>query len=437
MKFGKHSFTLFLCIVLIAACSGSDGGSGISPPPPPPPASSMAKIDPDNAESIAGEVADAVFASGSLDDIVAGDSGFQVGKTDSGLSKPGASQADGVFSVLASVPLPETTVDCAVTGSVTVSGDVADPTTLSSGDNLTFRFSACDDGEGQVLNGIFEFDVNTFSGDTLQGLFRLDASVYFDGLEVTEGQATTVLTGDAELELDTTMPPVARHVVFGDSLSASDNTDSVTLTRFRSDFSYDAGVAPEAYTVAASGNLSSTGFGGNVDYSTPVPLMGYAGSYPFAGELLVTGDDGSSVRLIALDDVNVRLQIDPGDGSGIITEDTTWTAVSEEAGVADAATGISGQVLMGPVVPGPEVPGQENEAPFSAMFSVRDSAGSTAGRFKSDDNGYFRIALSPGDYTVVPDPSAPFPAAEQQTKSVTVPEQGFADVILRFDTGMR
>jgi hypothetical protein len=397
----------------------------------------MAKIDAGNAESIAGEVADAVFGSGSLDGLVAGESGFQVAKSDSGLSKPGASQTGGVFGVLASVPVPETTVDCAVAGTVAVSGDVADPTTLSSGDNLRFQFSACDEGEGQVLNGIFELDVNSFSGDSSQNLFRLDAAVYFDRLEVAEGQETTVLTGDARLELDTTMPPIANKVVSGNSLSFSDNADSATLTLFRSDFTYDAGVAPEAYTLLASGALSSTHFEGGVEYSTPVPLMGYAGSYPFAGELLVTGDDGSSVRLIALDDVNVRLQIDPGDGSGIVTQDSTWAAVSEEASVGGSGTGISGQVLMGPVNPGPEVPGEVNEAPFSAWFSVRDADGRIAGRFESDDDGYFRIALSPGDYAVVPDPSAPFPAPEQQAKSVSVPQQGYADVVLRFDTGMR
>jgi hypothetical protein len=183
--------------------------------------------------------------------------------------------------------------------------------------------------------------------------------------------------------------------------------------------------------------LSSTLFAGNVNYSTPLPFMGFAGEYPFVGELLVTGDDGASVRLLALDNANVRLQIDPGDGSGIITQDTTWAAVSPELGASISGTGISGQVLMGPIVPGPEVPGQVNEAPFSALFNVFHADGSTAGRFQSDEDGQFEIDLRPGEYTVVPDASAPFPNAGQQTRPVTVPEQGYADVILRFDTGIR
>ena len=102
MKFGKQGFALLLCTVFIAACSGSDGGSVV---PPPPPASSMAKIDAGNAAPIAGQVAELVFASGSLDDIVAGESGFQVGRMDSGLSKTGGSQTGGLYGVIASAPV--------------------------------------------------------------------------------------------------------------------------------------------------------------------------------------------------------------------------------------------------------------------------------------------------------------------------------------------
>ncbi len=425
MKVGIHSLTALMCTILIAACSGSDGGS-VSPLPP---SSGMAKIDDVNAAPIAGQVADTVLASDGFGDLVDGRTGLQVARMDDGLQK--------TRGYAASVPIPATTIACDISGEVTVSGNVADPATLSAGDNLMFRFSDCDDGEGQVLNEAFEFGVNRFSDDSAQGLVDLNATLNFDGLEITEGQDVTSLVGDAELNLDTTMPPVTRSSVSGASLTVSENTDTVTLTQFRSDFAYDEGVAPQAFTVAASGMLASTLFEGSVDYSTPIPFMGFAGEHPFSGELLVRGADGASVRLIALDNVNVRLEIDPGDGSGVITQDTTWDGLSVEMSVSSIATGVYGQVLMGPIVPGPETPGQVNEAPFSALFSVLRNDGSIAGRFQSDDDGQFEIDLRPGDYTVVPDASAPFPNPEGQTRSVTVPEQGYAEVILRFDTGIR
>ena len=63
-------------------------------------------------------------------------------------------------------------------------------------------------------------------------------------------------------------------------------------------------------------------------YATPVTFEGFDNGYPHTGELLITGDS-SSARLIALDDVNVRIEID-GDGDGAVddTIDTTWVALT-------------------------------------------------------------------------------------------------------------
>lgn len=432
MKFAKKSLTAFLCTVLVVACSGSGGGSAAPVPMLP----SMAKIDAVNAAVIAGEAVDVVLVSGNFGNILsAGGPGSPAGKADNGLSKADGSQPGGLLSYFAVVPIPETNTLCAVDGSVTVTGQVANPTTLSAGDRLNLEFFDCDDGDNQVLNGAYEIVVGDFSGDILQGLFNLNATATFDGFEVTRGLEMTALNGATTLNLDTSMPPMTSVSMSGVSLSVSDRTDTATLTEFRSEVTHNAGVAPEVYTTAASGTFTSTLFEGDVNYSTPVPFQGFVGEFPFPGELLVTGAGGASLRLMALNNSNVRLEIDPGDGSGIITQDTTWVEVVNAVG-ADA-TGIKGQVLMGPIVPGPEVPGQINEAPFSALFNVLDSANNSVARFESDDNGNFTVLLVPGDYTIVPDASTPIPNPEQQLQLATVPENGFADVILRFDTGIR
>ena len=99
-------------------------------------------------------------------------------------------------------------------------------------------------------------------------------------------------------------------------------------------------------------------------------------------------------------------------------------------------TGIKGTVLWGPVMPGPARVGQSDEAPLQASFLVLDS-GQKVASFQSDDEGHFEVSLPPGDYTIVPDESKRklFPGG--QKKVVTVPEDGFAQITLRFDTGMR
>ena len=81
--------------------------------------------------------------------------------------------------------------------------------------------------------------------------------------------------------------------------------------------------------------------------------------------------------------------------------------------------------------------GQSHEAPFRASFQVLDGENKLVMSFTSDENGRFMILLPPGEYTIVPDASAPILRARHQRKTVTVPADGFTDVILKFDTGMR
>jgi len=100
-------------------------------------------------------------------------------------------------------------------------------------------------------------------------------------------------------------------------------------------------------------------------------------------------------------------------------------------------TGIRGQVLMGPVTPGPQREGEPDEAPFSALFHVLDDEDVEVARFESDEDGRFEVALAPADYTIVPDTSAPIMNPTRQRHEVTVPQEDYAEVTLRFDTGLR
>ena len=79
--------------------------------------------------------------------------------------------------------------------------------------------------------------------------------------------------------------------------------------------------------------------------------------------------------------------------------------------------------------------GESKEAPLHASFLVLNSERKVA--FESDDKDYFEVLLPAGEYTIVPDNSTPIPFPGRQKKTVTVPEDGFAVVTLRFDTGMR
>ncbi|MCG8434899.1 MAG: carboxypeptidase-like regulatory domain-containing protein [Gammaproteobacteria bacterium] len=100
-------------------------------------------------------------------------------------------------------------------------------------------------------------------------------------------------------------------------------------------------------------------------------------------------------------------------------------------------TGFKGKVLRGPIYPGPSIEGKPDEAPFRAVFRVLNAANKVVAHFESDEEGRFEVLLPAGTYTIIAEKSAPILFPQRQQRKVTVPKGGFADVTLRFDTGMR
>lgn len=105
------------------------------------------------------------------------------------------------------------------------------------------------------------------------------------------------------------------------------------------------------------------------------------------------------------------------------------------SGATGPATGLSGVVLRGPIQP-VCIEGSPCEETFAAAFTVRRH-GFAVRRFDSDVEGRFAVDLAPGDYLVVPDPDAPILDPEGQARAVTVDVEGFTEVELHFDTGIR
>ena len=235
------------------------------------------------------------------------------------------------------VPVPPETIPCAVSGSQTVSGDIADPITptLTAGDFFQLEYSACDDGLGEIKNGIVRLDIDAFSGIFLSESFSMTLTLTMTNFQVSifENQSATptdVLTsnGGATLSIDTMNFPVVSTSISGTSLVVDANAGSASLTNFASNLSLDGNVAPPPYTTSASGTLDSTELAGIIRYSTPITFAGLGSDYPGSGEFLVEGL-GSSLRLIAENNVDVRIEIDLGaDGTIDETINTTWAELN-------------------------------------------------------------------------------------------------------------
>jgi hypothetical protein len=115
-------------------------------------------------------------------------------------------------------------------------------------------------------------------------------------------------------------------------------------------------------------------------------------------------------------------------------------AACEDGGPSEPlTTGIEGQVLIGPqcpvVVEGTPCP----DAPLAADVEVWNAERTERVTWFSSnkDDGLFRVELPPGDYWLEPlaQKDGVPPAAEGQ--QVTVPDQGFVEVTISYDSGIR
>lgn len=101
----------------------------------------------------------------------------------------------------------------------------------------------------------------------------------------------------------------------------------------------------------------------------------------------------------------------------------------------DAQQGIEGIALRGPMCPVQSLEDPCPDAPHQAWVTLVDGDGDVVTRFRTGEDGRFRVGLRPGDYVLEPDAGDPFPTSSPVEASVV--EGAFTDVVLSFDTGIR
>lgn len=327
--------------VLLSACGGDVSGfvetPQVSPPPPPPPVGGSGELVVNNANSK--PAARAAYAS-TMDSI---ETGGMVGSGGIASSSPGNLQKVQIEKTLTQLatraplqleigPLIE---NCLQAGSMTVSGDLATGLPYSVGDTISIVASDCNDGLGEIINGRIDITVTAYTGDILFGpTYSLGMDVLLTNFQVATATDMDLSNGDSAVTLDTTGDPLVVMSISGVSLSTVSNSGTEITSNFQTAQTVDTSVAAgsEPYTLAASGTLNSTQLGGEIIYSTPVTFQGAGAGYPFAGEMLISGANGATIRLIALTETTVRIEVD-ADGDGVVdiggTEDTTWDDIAQ------------------------------------------------------------------------------------------------------------
>lgn len=314
----------------LAACGGGgDSASVVSPDP-------TVQISSDNAMQVAKVAYQSSIDTQGLSD--AGNGGFFILATDGGIAKLGdvASKADGAnASGGSSVPIPAEEVPCAVDGTQTVSGAIADPLTptLTAGDYFVVEYFRCNEGLGAITDGTTRMDVIAFNGDLTSELVSMTLKLTLTNMQVTPLEEQVQLPpmtthGDVTVSIDTEQSPFISTGIRGNSIATFMSASSRTLTNYATNLSVDTGLFPSPYTTSSRGTLDSTELDGVIRFSNPVAFEGLGSDYPSTGEFLVEGD-GSSLRLVAEDNVFVRIEIDLGaDGSIDETINTTWAELA-------------------------------------------------------------------------------------------------------------
>lgn len=212
-----------------------------------------------------------------------------------------------------------------------------------SNTNSLFRFDAGDAFTVVQLNcatveqrvtGTTKFTLIRASGDWLDSsVYDYAFSVALDDLAVTNSTGTTLSNGSLEIS-ETSLGPNQ----FSSAVTA-DNASSVvggSMPYSRTSFGFDVRTARApnvdgtyTTTISASGRLSSSGLGYNAQFAitTVSPFVqSSASSFPSSGEVVLTGTNGGTVRITALDSSTVRVEFDAdGNGSADASTTRTWS----------------------------------------------------------------------------------------------------------------
>ncbi len=262
------------------------------------------------------------------------------------------------------VVIPSTKESCLVSGNVTISGEIADPTltTLTPGDTLSGVFKNCNDGDGLVLNGSMDIVVVSFIGtidldpnsvDFFVPPYDFTFDVTLTNLSITETVSGSTFTTNGNLTLSeaTSDGVFFSSELSGNSLTVRTSATSDTLEDFlvladrhqgTGAYTTDSGGDDGSGVTVCCATLASTALDGTVDYDTTLPFAGVGDNFPGIGEMDITGATivggilPSKVTVQAVDSQCVRLLVDP-DGQGV-TDNILTTWVSLPTGVEDSSS---------------------------------------------------------------------------------------------------
>ncbi len=318
--------------ILLGACGGGGGGGSDSV------TTSSAPVTISSAN--AGAVAAAAYKSAAgLEGGGSGATGFLTAAVTQTAS-PGIDLVDVLMSQVKIIPqlasanpaasltgvVVSETIACTNSGSISITFDDADNNQqLSTGDSMSFNASNCAE-DGMTMNGSVSMNNVSVSGDPLSAPHSMQLSIQANNFTVTEVGESAALNGSMTMTESTNDGVLFTHSITGSSIQVTEGGVSASLNNFSINASEDNNTL--AYTLDLNATVSSSELGGSVSIVTDTVFQGFDLDYPSSGQATITGANNSRVTLIALNSLDVRLEIDAdGDGAAETITDTTWDAL--------------------------------------------------------------------------------------------------------------
>lgn len=333
-----------LCLaVLLAGCGGGSGNNGNNgnnnsnsaggDTPSLPLADVRTAIDPGNFVAVSANayvaLANTASLPGPLNDVLSGVAVSPAGG-------PGMARPVLDMFYLASAQAPQATVKgveqtvACESGSVTMSGTVANPNSLAQGDTLAIAAHACR-LNGAVLDGGMTISVSQLSGAPREDrAWSGTLSVGFSRFSIASSAGSQESNGDMTLEIRQSAPSAQTLILTGKSLAMTLRTAGKpdlarTLLNYRIDNAWSG------TSMTYSGNYTLSGVSAThgaylVGVSTDTAFVSEIGGYPRSGAMSISGAD-SSARLTAEGEL-VRIAAINGSGTVQSATSFNWAGLS-------------------------------------------------------------------------------------------------------------
>ena len=205
-------------------------------------------------------------------------------------------------------------IGCENSGTAVVSGIKAVETTFGPGDDLSVSFDACD-GFWESLFGAMEFSIGSFD-DVPDGFYVVSGTVVESSLQRVHGGTCFTGTGTVNISFDAMFTAIPYHYANSSTsdftVSAGGRSQHLTGASVNAEFVFP--MAPAIVTRESYGVMTGTDLAGSFSYQSLIPDEftddDDPATGPHAGELLVTAADNSSMRMVAIDEFNLRLDLD-------------------------------------------------------------------------------------------------------------------------------